>query len=74
MAKSDKPDDKLRADADQYIEDLPGETAQGRMTTDASTPADTAAWEAEHARQEAALRGKNPGTTTPGSKKGNQPK
>ncbi len=74
MAKSDKQDNNLRADADQYIEDLPGETASGRMTTDASTPADVAKWDAEHERQEDALRGKNPGPTTPGSKKGNQPK
>jgi hypothetical protein len=65
MAESNQPDDKLREEAEKYVDSLPGETAEGRMTDDTGAPADTEAWEAESARQQATLRGNKPADTDP---------
>jgi hypothetical protein len=57
-----QPDDKMRAEAEEYLDSLPDETAEGRLVTDEGAPADEAAWQAERAKQQAALA----------KKKGNQ--
>jgi len=51
-----QPDDKLQAEAKEYLDSLPDETAEGRLVTDEGTPADTEAWRAERAKQQAALK------------------
>jgi hypothetical protein len=57
-----QPDDDMRAEAQEYVDSLPDETAEGRLVTDAGAPADEDAWSAERAKQQAALA----------KKKGNQ--
>jgi len=63
MDNDSKPDKQLEDEAKAYVDSLPDETAAGRLVTDAGTPADTAAWEAEEARQRAAFKDANPGGT-----------
>ena len=79
MGKSNQPNDKLRAEAQEYVDSLPDETAAGRELNDEGGPADTEAWQAESARQQAMLKTKkptdaSPDATTPKAKRGNQPK
>jgi hypothetical protein len=53
-----EPDNQAETDeARAYIEDLPDETAAGRLVTDTGEPADEEAWQAEHERQEGELGG-----------------
>jgi hypothetical protein len=47
--------DKLRDEAKEYVDDLPDETAAGRMVHDSGAPADPAKWQEEHKHQEEEL-------------------
>jgi hypothetical protein len=61
MAKRNDPSQKMKDEAQEYLDALPDETAEGRLVTDAGTPADAAAWDSDEARQQARI-----------NKKGNQ--
>jgi hypothetical protein len=61
MAKRNDPSQKMKDEAQEYLDALPDETAEGRLVTDDGTPADAADWDSEEARQQARI-----------NKKGNQ--
>jgi hypothetical protein len=60
MTQSNQPGDALRKEAEEYVDALPDETAEGRLVDDGGTPADVAAWQAEEAHQQATLKKPNP--------------
>jgi hypothetical protein len=60
MTQSNEPSDALRKEAEDYIEALPDETADGRLVTDSGEDADTSAWQTEEEKQQALLKKADP--------------
>lgn len=75
MVRKNQPDRDLAAEADELIDELPDETAAGRMVRDDGSPADVEQWASD---RQAAMRDKSrqSGSGAPTSsqeKRGNQP-
>ncbi|MBB5873727.1 hypothetical protein F4553_007161 [Allocatelliglobosispora scoriae] len=64
-----------RDQAQSYIDEMPAETASGRMVNDDGSPADDAAWQSRERSQQTALKSKAPPVSAANKgKKGNQPR
>lgn len=55
MEKSNKSRKDLHDEAEEYVLNLPDETAEGRLVNDSGSPADQPSWDAEEEEQQSRL-------------------